>query len=350
MRNDRSNERGQVVVRSAMVALCVLVWAHRTVVSAGDPIQRFRQTAERLADAINAGDYARIERQFDQGMRDALPPDKAKAFFRNLTMQFGKIETLDAGRYVPPNQAVFPVHFTEGMLDMTITLDNEDNVTGLLLLPHVEPIEAPEKNTVPLELPFKGPWYVFWGGDTRELNKHHDTPNQKYAFDFLAVDSQGRTHAGEGKANEDYFAFGREILAPSAGVVTDVIEGVRDNRPGSMNPYSGLGNAVFVRHAEHEVSVLAHFKLGSIRVKVGDKVEAGQLLGLCGNSGNSSEPHLHFHLQNTPIIQDATGIKCFFEDVTVRRDDAERVEAICSPIKGDRIEPNRSRSAQTPSL
>ena len=140
---------------------------------------------------------------------------------------------------------------------------------------------------------------------------------------------------GESRINEDYFAFGREILAPADGVVTDVITGVRDNVPGSMNPYSGLGNAVFVRHREHEVSVLAHFKLGSITVKVGDKVKRGQVIGLCGNSGNSSEPHLHYHLQNTPIIQDGTGVKCCFEKVIVIDTKDKKAKKNYSPIKGE---------------
>ncbi len=323
--------------RVAWVFVLVLVWG--TTAFADGPVDRFETIANRLVKAIDAGDYAEIDKEFNQGMREALPPERSEAFFRNLARDFGKIEKLGAGRYVPPDQVVFPVRFAQAVLDMTITLDNEDKIAGLLFLPHVEGIPAPEKNTVTLRLPFEGQWYVFWGGDTRDLNKHHDTPNQKDAFDFLAVDETGKTHTGKGTANAAYYAFGRKILAPAAGLVTDVIDGVRDNRPGSMNPYSGLGNAVFIQHAEYEVSVLAHFQQGSIAVNVGDKVQAGQLLGRCGNSGNSSEPHLHYHLQNTPVIQDATGIKCVFSDVAVTRDDETRLEARYSPIKGDRVEP-----------
>jgi murein DD-endopeptidase MepM/ murein hydrolase activator NlpD len=117
--------------------------------------------------------------------------------------------------------------------------------------------------------------------------------------------------------------------------VTDVITGVRDNVPGSMNPYSALGNAVLIQHREHEVSVLAHLKLGSAKVKVGDKVKAGQVVALCGNSGNSSEPHLHYHLQNTPIIQDGTGIKCYFEKITVMDGTEKESKPNYSPVKGD---------------
>jgi len=104
-----------------------------------------------------------------------------------------------------------------------------------------------------------------------------------------------------------------------------------------MNPYSALGNAVFIEHQENEVSVLAHLKLGSIKVKAGDKVESGQLIGLCGNSGNSSEPHLHYHLQNTAIIQDGVGIKCFFYKMKIIREDKEKIEENYSPVKDDII-------------
>lgn len=64
-------------------------------------------------------------------------------------------------------------------------------------------------------LPLKGRWLVAWGGDTREQNMHYDVPNQKFAFDFLGVDGQGNTRKGEALVNEDYYAFGREILAPA---------------------------------------------------------------------------------------------------------------------------------------
>jgi len=151
------------------------------------------------------------------------------------------------------------------------------------------------------------------------------------------MNEAGKTHKAAGGANQDYFAFGRQILAPADGIVTDVINGVRDNLPGSMNPYSALGNAAFIQHSENEVSVLAHLKLDSIKVKVGDKVKKGQVIGLCGNSGNSSEPHLHYHLQNTTIIQDGTGIKCYFQNINLMKDGEEQPKVNYSPVKDDII-------------
>lgn len=298
---------------------------------------RFEKVVNRMVKAINEGDYVRIGSDFDRTMEDFFPLEKRKPFFENLSVQYGKINRLDKPRLAQPGQAIFVAHCERGELDITVWLNDQDRITGLLFLPHKADLPVPERNQTKLSLPFVGKWLVAWGGDTKKLNQHHDVPNQRFAFDFLGVDQDGKTRKGQAQINEDYYAFGREILAPADGVVTDVINGVRDNKPGSMNPYSALGNAIFIQHREHEVSVLAHLKLDSTTVKIGDKVKTGQVVGLCGNSGNSSEPHLHYHLQNTPIIQDGTGIKCYFQKVNVIKDSKKELKVNYSPIKGDII-------------
>ncbi len=307
-----------------------------SLVAAADS-ERFGKVVNRMVKAINEGDYVRIGSDFDQTMEDFFPLEKREPFFKNLSAQYGKINRLDKPRLVQPGQAIFVANFERGKLDIQVWLDEKDKIIGLLFLPHTADIPVPEKHQTKLSLPFRGRWLVFWGGDTKELNQHHDVPNQRFAFDFLGVDEKGNTRRGQAQINEDYFAFAREISAPADGVVTDVIRGVRDNVPGSMNPFSALGNAVFIRHREQEVSLFAHLKLGSIKVKVGDKVKRGQVIGLCGNSGNSSEPHLHYHLQNTPIIQDGTGIKCYYQKVIVLEKGKKQSKTNYSPIKGETI-------------
>ncbi len=106
-----------------------------------------------------------------------------------------------------------------------------------------------------------------------------------------------------------------------------------------MNPYSALGNCVVIQHREGEVSVLAHFKQGSIVVRVNDNVNRGQLLGKCGNSGNSSEPHRHYHLQNSPVLQDGLGIKCVFQKGVVTRDGKTETLTNWSPVKDQIVSP-----------
>ncbi len=266
-------------------------------------------------------------------MDKAFPSHKASAFFADVRRNYGKMLVLKGARIKQPNQAIVPVQFERGILDMQLTLGADQKVDGLLFLPHKADIPTPKRHQTVLSLPVSGRWIVLWGGDTRKLNAHHDFPNQRFALDLLGLGEDGKTYKGSGRNNEDYYAFGRDVLAPSDGVVTDVIEGVRDNDPGSPNQFSALGNAVFIEHRSHEISVLAHLKLGTVKVRVGENVKRGQPIGVCGNSGNSSEPHLHFHLQNTPVIQDGAGIKIFFDQVLLGKTRALKRQY--SPLKGD---------------
>jgi len=321
-----------LVLLAATLSLAALV-AGQTSPPADS--ERFNRVASRLVRAINDKDYLKTRQDYSKVMSDADPPEKCKPFYEAMTNAYGKIVKLGQARVGPSNSAVFVLRCERGALDLKIVLDDHDKIIGLLYLPHRPDIPVPKEHQNKLQLPFEGRWLVVWGGDNQDVNQHHNVACQRYAFDFIAVDPNEDGAKGEGLTNEDYYAFGKEILAPGDGVVTDVIDGVRDNVPGSMNPYSALGNAVFIEHRSHEVSVLAHLKCSSIRVKVGDKVQAGQVLGLCGNSGNSSQPHLHYHLQNTPVIQDATGIKVFFEGTVIENARPRKNHIRYSPLRED---------------
>ncbi len=182
-----------------------------------------------------------------------------------------------------------------------------------------------------LYLPFKGEWFVYWGGYTKKLNYHHDNLAQKYAFDFVIIDKEGRTHHKSLRKNNSYYCFDQAIVSPAKGTVVQVVDGVDDNPPGCLNEYWLAGNTVIIKHSKKIYSFLAHFKQNSIVVRTGDKVKAGDLLGYCGNSGRSSEPHLHFHLQNGPNVLLAKGVKCLFQALRVNA----KNEEVSSPIKGD---------------
>ncbi len=196
-----------------------------------------------------------------------------------------------------------------------------------------------KRNKTILQLPFKGFWFTGWGGDTKELNRHREAikeaPNQKYALDFLIVDEKGNSHKGKGESNKDYYAFGKEILAPANGIVVEAVDGVRDNKPGIINDYGR--NAILIKHRKGEISYFSHLKQGSVKVKGGDKVKKGQVIGLCGNSGRSTESHLHYQLQNNEIMKDAEGIKCYFQNVKIKKKNKEEYRNKYSPIKGDII-------------
>jgi hypothetical protein len=318
---------------------------------------------KKLVDSYNAGDHSWFVRNSNKAMLDAVPPDKWQEFVKEYKAAYGAINRTSFVKKSGPAD-IYEFWFDKGSKTVTLVLDGEGKIAGILFADYVPPIPTPERNSTPLVLPFEGRWLTLWGGDSIEVNQHAAVQNQRHAFDFVAVDEKGSTFRNDGARNEDYYCFGREIRSPAKGTVTDVIVGVRDNAPRSMNGFSALGNAVFIQHADYEVSILAHLAQSSVKVKVGDKVEAGTSIGLCGNSGNSSEPHLHYHLQNTPIIQDGTGIKCYFKNlVLVKSAQAESEQAGAartesagaksdssllknssqlkefSPVKGDLIEP-----------
>ncbi len=161
-------------------------------------------------------------------------------------------------------------------------------------------------------VPFRGTWMVSNGGRTVETNNHvrfaeGDGPkNQIFAYDFR------RGHTGDGNKLEDYDVFGEEVIAPGDGVIIQVIDGAIDVLPGERDRAVGCGNTVIIDHQNGEFSVLCHFKYQSIRVGVGDAVKQGDILGLCGNSGNTSEPHIHFHLQDGPRMHTAGALPAQF--------------------------------------
>lgn len=301
--------------------------------------EKIQKAAETFVSQYNSKDYAAIEQSFNAQMKKAVPNDKLKEFIDGTHTQFGKIVTLGKPKFPAPTIGVFPTDFERGKLELLVALDGEGKIAGLRIMPpQAEKPKNTSRNKTKMILPFKGEWLIVWGGDTVALNYHQDAPNQRFAFDILKVDAEGKTHKGDGTKNEDYYAFGQEIIAPANGVVTYVVDGVHDNKPGEMNRMYVAGNLVIIKHTEGEYSLFAHFKQNSIRVKVGDKVRQGQTLGLCGNSGNSSEAHLHFQVQNTPFFDNEASMKTFFEKVTVKRDGKTETKPDYSPVQGDIVQ------------
>ncbi|MEO7251811.1 MAG: M23 family metallopeptidase, partial [Arenimonas sp.] len=185
-----------------------------------------------------------------------------------------------------------------------------------------------------LRLPFEDEFHVFWGGRTIEQNYHAADGNQRFALDLLILRA-GASHNGGGRRNEDYYCFGKPVLAPAAGKVLEVVDGTSDNVPGQMNPKTVTGNRVIINHGSSEYSVLAHLRNGSLRVKSGDTVQAGDRVGDCGNSGNSSEPHLHYQLQDGPAFGTSAGLPAQFSNYVADDKPVARGE----PTRGQRIRP-----------
>lgn len=167
-----------------------------------------------------------------------------------------------------------------------------------------------------LELPFNDTWFVVWGGRTIDNNHHATLDDQRFAMDVVQIQN-GSTFIGDGKQNEDYYCYRDTLYAPGSGKVVEMVNSVAENIPGETNTDQLFGNYVIIDHGNEEFSVLAHFVKNSITVMVGDLLDKGQAIGLSGNSGNSTEPHLHYHLQNKPSIGHGQGLPAQFRDYYV---------------------------------
>jgi murein DD-endopeptidase MepM/ murein hydrolase activator NlpD len=132
---------------------------------------------------------------------------------------------------------------------------------------------------------------------------------QRFAIDYVRVDSANKTFTGDQLKNESYYAQGNDALAVANGTVVAVKDSIPENVPGVTSRAVPItletvgGNHVIIDLGGGYYAFYAHLQPGSLRVKVGDRVTRGQVLGLVGNSGNSTEPHLHFHVSdgNSPL-------------------------------------------------
>jgi Peptidase family M23 len=164
--------------------------------------------------------------------------------------------------------------------------------------------------------------------------------SQRYAIDWVQIDDKGSTYKGEAKDNRSYYCYGAEALAVADATVVEVVNGIPQNTPGGgplaveITLDTVAGNHVNLDLGGGVFAMYAHFQPGSIRVKVGDKVPRGQVLGLVGNSGNSSEPHLHFQLmdRNSPLGSEGLPYNMEFQ-LTGHSDGSEhpKIDHLSSP-------------------
>ena len=130
--------------------------------------------------------------------------------------------------------------------------------------------------------------------------------------------------------------WGQPFLAPADATVAAAVDDLRDNKPHVQTDAAHpAGNHVILDFGNGEFALLAHLQKGSVKVKAGDRVQTGQQLGLCGNSGNTSEPHLHFHLQDrAELFGQSRGLPFDFFNYKTNGVPVERGR----PVQGEFIE------------
>lgn len=186
------------------------------------------------------------------------------------------------------------------------------------------------RSLVKLKLPLVETWHVLWGGRTYDDNRHASVSDMRFALDLLQR-KNGSSQATNGLKNEDFFAWNQPVVAPADGVVVVADDGIVDNLPNKAVGGNLYGNLIVIDHGTDEFTLLGHLKQGSLLVKPGDRVTQGQRLARVGNSGMSTEPHLHFHLMDTADWRTANGLPLQLHDFVRNGTLVERAE----PRRGD---------------
>jgi hypothetical protein len=167
----------------------------------------------------------------------------------------------------------------------------------------------PEEAVVDIAPPFPpGHYLIAHGGSTPMINVHLKTLNQAVerfrpwrgqskALDIFRITPLGFHKNGWQPTDPArYTTFGVPVLSPCSGEVALLVDGIQDMPVPEMDRDHMAGNYVAINCGDFFV-ILAHLRQGSIAVATGDRVRTGAFLGQMGNSGNTSEPHLHLHAQ-----------------------------------------------------
>ncbi len=225
---------------------------------------------------------------------------------------------------------------TTAVVYLWLTLDNAQNVPDALrhkismkvgaypedLTIETPPLAVDRKPVVVLSPPLHGDnWLAGNGPSNTSIHRRALIPvdgrswiSQRFAIDWVRLFPDGPTFHGDKADNKNYRAYGEEALAVADGAVTEVKDGIPENVPGLASRAVPItletvgGNHVLLDLGNGIFAFYAHLQPGSIHVHVGDKVKVGQVLGLVGNSGNSTEPHLHFDICSSSSMLACEGL------------------------------------------
>lgn len=215
-------------------------------------------------------------------------------------------------------------------------------------------LRVPVNGTPPrvIRAPLEGPMWGVLEACCDQSNHHrrgqrsvdgHLVLPERYAIDFIRLDRDANYFKGE-DVNANHHAYGQPVLAVADATVVDVYDQLADIAPHAPLPPPSLpnagGNHVVLDLGDGVWAMYGHLKAGSVRVKAGDRVKAGQVLALVGNNGNTDMAHLHFQLMDSRHFALAQGLPFVFDDyLLVGRLDphSERLVPEPTPVahKGD---------------
>ena len=285
------------------------------------------ESAAAIVRGLHGQDAARVYARFGEPLRQAVSEAQVRTVVAELEQTLGRLLEV---RGLAQSEAPGPlttVHlaafFERGSRRYEVTLDSRGTVVGLFVRPFID--EQPEGKGPAddyatkrrYRLPVLGAWHVANGGRSKRENHHVGNPQQWYALDLERRAPNPREATAGFEKNADDPSFGQPVIAPADGVVVTVVDGIPDHEPDHTDRYFIPGNTVVIDHGHAEFSVLGHFRQGSIVVRPGQRVKQAAVLGKVGNSGNSSGPHVHWHLATNADVSRGHGLPIGFAPLTV---------------------------------
>ncbi len=290
-----------VLAVSALVAIITACGGENTAITTEKPTETTKvevQTMkpEEVPVELLDGKYAKVYAYFSDEFKQQLSEVDFVSMAPDLLKGIHSFKQASVMQHNGGDQRSWISN--SGNMGLTSIFDEKGAISGLLVKELISFPETDNRLTnIKYNWPLSGEWYIVWGGTNVLVNYHYEHESQRYAYDIVQS-KDGYSYKGDPLKNESYYAFGQPVLAPADGTVVSIVNDIPDNEPvGVMNEKIPAGNEIVIDHGG-EYSVLAHLKKGSVKVKVGDKVSSGEEIGLLGNSGNSSEAHLHYQVSD----------------------------------------------------
>jgi hypothetical protein len=213
--------------------------------------------------------------------------------------------------------------------DTAITIEQHGERAGSGTI-HTAPIELNQDEPMVIQSPLRGKnWLAANGPSNTSVHRRAVLPvngqphiGQRYAIDWVQLGDDGNTFTGDKSKNSSYHAWDQEIHAAANGKIVEVKDGIPENVPNSgklavqISSDTLAGNHVIEDLGDGHFAAYAHLRPGTLKVKPGDTVHAGDVLAHLGNTGNSSEPHLHFQVCDAASFLASEGLPFAIEQYT----------------------------------
>ncbi|HLY05422.1 MAG TPA: M23 family metallopeptidase [Rhizomicrobium sp.] len=214
-------------------------------------------------------------------------------------------------------------HKAPAAIGHTVRLTDDKNATHAVTL---APLAVSNETPIVVAPPLRGTWIAGDSVSSAKKAAHRRTVllvdghawlAQRYAIDWLqtkTVNGVRTTWKGPEDRNDSYFCYDQPIYSVAAGKVVDMADGLPENVPHSgryaipIDFNNAAGNHVVVEIAPGRYVLYAHMRPGTVKVRVGELVRTGEILGHVGNTGSSVEPHLHMHIDDRPSFLAGNGV------------------------------------------